>query len=272
MGGGKVWVLGIFFRDLKGLIRGWETCKELGNAVKNILTYIIHAPKNIPLCWHPGGYRLFLNLEAWNAISNIIFQYFQFRFLMDRMNLDGRGTSIMVSPREGDKIRPKSAGYPLKSTANTAVETDLPDYSDDDFCSDEESSPRESARTPRLSWVENKESDMIDTCTQTVVHSGLFLLAFLFCGTQILPTTLWKWHWTTSRSLPTASQQVLITSQEWPTPENFHSYPESGIWLHWLISSDSYLFLTLFASFFSNTNEIPRIQWRTRGQRIPCPF
>jgi galactose-1-phosphate uridylyltransferase len=91
---------------------------------------------------------------------------------MDRMNLDGRGTSVMASPHESHKYRPKSAGYPLKSTANTAVEADLPDYSgDDDFCSDEESAPRESARTPRMTWVE-KESDMVDMGTQTVVHSG----------------------------------------------------------------------------------------------------
>ncbi|KAK3752041.1 hypothetical protein QZH41_019391, partial [Actinostola sp. cb2023] len=92
------------------------------------------------------------------------------RYLMDRMNLDGRGTSIMASPRESDLNRPKSAGYPLKSTANTAVETGLPDYSDDEFCTDDESR-KGSARTPRLSaW--NDQSDMVDMCTQTVVHSA----------------------------------------------------------------------------------------------------
>lgn len=89
---------------------------------------------------------------------------------MDRMNLDGRGTSVMASPR--DFNRPKSAIYPLKSTATTAVETDPPAYSDDDFCSDDET-PKASARTPRQSaWTGHEDSDMVDMFTQTVVHSG----------------------------------------------------------------------------------------------------
>lgn len=91
---------------------------------------------------------------------------------MDRMNLDGRGTSVMASPRDLSK-RPKSAVYPLKSTATTGVDTDLPDYSDDEFYSDNET-PKDSTRTPRVSaWSTN--DDMVDMCTQTVVHSGNYI-------------------------------------------------------------------------------------------------
>lgn len=99
---------------------------------------------------------------------------------MDRMNLDGRGTSVMATPR--DSSRPKSAVYPLKSTATTGVETDLPDYSDDDdFCSDEDT-PKHTARSLRTpAWTTSAE-DMVDMCTQTVVHSGILYM----CGTVCL--------------------------------------------------------------------------------------
>lgn len=96
------------------------------------------------------------------------------RYLMDRMNLDGRGTSVVASPRENNFNRPKSAAYPLKSTVNTAVETNFHDYSDDDFCSEDET-PKNSARqAARVAvWSPHEDSDMVDMCTQTVVHSGM---------------------------------------------------------------------------------------------------
>ncbi|KAL9988547.1 hypothetical protein ACROYT_G003004 [Oculina patagonica] len=88
--------------------------------------------------------------------------------LVGRMNLDGRGSSVMASHHQSLDSRPKSAGLPLKSQA---AGPDEDSYDDDDFESVE--SPRLSSTrvTPRLSWME-KDHDMIDMSTQTVVHSG----------------------------------------------------------------------------------------------------
>lgn len=85
------------------------------------------------------------------------------------MNLDGRGSSVMASHHQSLDSRPKSAGLPLKSQA---AGPDEDSYDDDDFESVE--SPRLSSTrvTPRLSWME-KDHDMIDMSTQTVVHSGM---------------------------------------------------------------------------------------------------
>lgn len=88
------------------------------------------------------------------------------------MNLDGRGSSVMASHHKSLDSRPKSAGLPLKSQA---VGPDEDSYDDEDFESVE--SPRLSSTraTPRLSWME-KDHDMIDMSTQTVVHSGMVVI------------------------------------------------------------------------------------------------
>ena len=78
------------------------------------------------------------------------------------MNLDGRGSSAMVSHHQSVDSRPKSAGLPLKSKA---IGPDEDSCDDDDF---------ESVGSPRLSWME-KDHDMIDMSTQTVVHSGIVI-------------------------------------------------------------------------------------------------
>ena len=83
------------------------------------------------------------------------------------MNLDGQGSSVMVSHHQPKDLRPKSAGLPLKSQA---VGPDEESYDDDEF--ESVGSPKlSSTRTPRMSWMET-EHDMIDMSTQTVVHSG----------------------------------------------------------------------------------------------------
>ena len=96
------------------------------------------------------------------------------------MNLDGQGSSVMVSHHQPKDLRPKSAGLPLKSQA---VGPDEESYDDDEF--ESVGSPKlSSTRTPRMSWMET-EHDMIDMSTQTVVHSGnrmlWVILFFLFC-------------------------------------------------------------------------------------------
>lgn len=89
------------------------------------------------------------------------------RSLVGRMNLDGQGSSVMVSHHQPKDLRPKSAGLPLKSQA---VGPDEESYDDDEF--ESVGSPKlSSTRTPRMSWMET-EHDMIDMSTQTVVHSG----------------------------------------------------------------------------------------------------
>ena len=107
------------------------------------------------------------------------------RSLVNRMNLDGHGSSVIVSPRQPSDSRPKSAGHALKSAA---VGTDE-DLSDDDDEFDSERSPRFSSTgvTPRVSWVE-KEHQMIDMSTQTVVHSGrnfIVCLEITICGREV---------------------------------------------------------------------------------------
>ena len=83
------------------------------------------------------------------------------------MNLDGQGSSVMVSHHQPKDLRPKSAGLPLKSQA---VGPDEESYDDDEF--ESVGSPKlSSTRTPRMSWMET-EHDMIDMSTQTIVHSG----------------------------------------------------------------------------------------------------
>lgn len=88
--------------------------------------------------------------------------------LVGRMNLDGRGSSVMASHHRSKDSRPKSAGLPLKSKA---IGPDEDSYDDEEF--ESVGSPRLSSThaTPRLSWMET-EHDMIDMSTQTVVHSG----------------------------------------------------------------------------------------------------
>lgn len=88
------------------------------------------------------------------------------------MNLDGRGSSVMASHSQSLDSRPKSAGLPLKSQA---VGREEDSYDDDDF--ESVRSPRLSSThtTPRFSWME-KDHDMIDMSTQTVVHSGMVVI------------------------------------------------------------------------------------------------
>ncbi|EDO43381.1 predicted protein [Nematostella vectensis] len=94
------------------------------------------------------------------------------KYLMDRMNLDGRGTSVMASPRQVDSRRPKSAIYPSKSEGFTSTGVNpipSPYEYDDDFYSDEDSP--HPASSPKMSWMEG-DHEKIDMSTQTVVHSG----------------------------------------------------------------------------------------------------
>ena len=98
------------------------------------------------------------------------------------MNLDGRGSSVVASPREQYRLRPKSAGHAMKKTVDISTEDDYC-YDDDEFYDDNSPtlrSPRASppglSCTPRLSWMEDQQyHDMIDMSTQTVVHSGQYM-------------------------------------------------------------------------------------------------
>jgi len=119
----------------------------------------------------------FLSLVKESAFDNIVllFNLWFCRSLVGRMNLDGRGSSVMASHHKSKDSRPKSAGLPLKSQA---VGPDEDSYDDEEF--ESVGSPRLSSThaTPRLSWMET-EHDMIDMSTQTVVHSGM-VEKFLF--------------------------------------------------------------------------------------------
>ncbi|CAH3114250.1 unnamed protein product [Porites lobata] len=87
------------------------------------------------------------------------------RSLVGRMNLEGRGSSVIASKHQSKETRPKSAAVPQKSR------TEEDSYDDEEFESG--GSPRLSSTrtTPRQSWMES-EHEMIDMSTQTVVHSG----------------------------------------------------------------------------------------------------
>lgn len=85
---------------------------------------------------------------------------------MGRMNLDGRGSSVVLSPRQEAKLRPKSAGQPLTSTG-IGPNHDAFSYDSDE---EEHRSPK-SRHTTKMSWAEEAH-EMKDTSTQTVVHSG----------------------------------------------------------------------------------------------------
>lgn len=102
-------------------------------------------------------------------VTPLLFNLWFCRSLVGRMNLDGRGSSVMASHHRSKDSRPKSAGLPLKSQA---VGPDEDSYDDEEF--ESVGSPRLSSThaTPRLSWMET-EHDMIDMSTQTVVHSGM---------------------------------------------------------------------------------------------------
>ena len=99
-----------------------------------------------------------------------MFSWWFCRSLVGRMNLEGRGSSVIASKHQPRETRPKSAAVPQNSR------TGEDSYDDEEFESG--GSPRLSSTrtTPRQSWMES-EHEMIDMSTQTVVHSGE-----LFCN------------------------------------------------------------------------------------------
>ena len=87
------------------------------------------------------------------------------------MNLEERdGSVIASSQRQSEDFRPQKASTSTRKSQASGTEEDTT-YDDEEFDSAESPGLSSTHATPRLSWME-REHDMIDMSTQTVVHSG----------------------------------------------------------------------------------------------------